>query len=423
MPELTQVNVPDIGDFDAVDVVEVLVQPGDEIEAEGLIVTLESDKASMEIPAPYAGVVREVVVNVGDKVKTGSPIIKMEVHDSPAPAPAPAVAPPAVPEAPPPAAQAAPPPPQAAPAPAQEASDDQRRVIHASPAIRRFARELGVDLVQVQGTGRRGRIQKSDVQGHVKRIIRDPNAGGSAIPALPEIDFSRWGEVEAQPLTKINKLTAKNLHRSWLNVPLVTQYDEADITDLEAFRKANKDSAAQQGFKLTFLTFLLKATAATLRKLPRFNSSLDPSGENLILKRYIHIGVAVDTPKGLVVPVVRDVDQKGLFQLAEELSALSGVARAGKLMPGQMQGASFTISSLGGIGGTGFTPLVNAPEVAILGVSRSKMQPVFVDGAFVPRLMLPFSLSYDHRVIDGAAGARFTSHLSSLLSDFRRVTL
>jgi len=417
------VKVPDIGDVDAVDVIEVLVKPGDKVEVEGLLVTLESDKASMEIPAPQAGIVKEVVVNVGDKVKSGSPIVKMEVDPNAAAAPEPVAEPPkpeaAKPSAPPEVKEAVAPTPSVAPPPRVEG---ERTVVHASPAIRRFARELGVDLALVRGTGRKGRIQKSDVQGHVKQVIKSGGTG-SGIPPIPEVDFTKWGEVELQPLTKINKLTAKALHRSWLNIPLVTQYDEADITELEAFRKSNKGEAERRGFKLTFLTFLLKATAATLRELPRFNSSLDPTGENLILKKYINIGVAVDTPKGLVVPVVTDADNKGLFQIAEELAELSALARQGKLTPKHMQGATFTISSLGGIGGTAFTPLVNAPEVAILGVSRSKMQPVYIDGEFVPRLMLPFSLSYDHRVIDGAAGARFTVHLAQLLCDFRRVTL
>ena len=431
MANLIEIRVPDIGDFDAVDVVEVLVAPGDTVANEDPLISLESDKASMEVPSSAAGTVREVKTKVGDQVSEGTVIVVLEADEAAASAPKEA----AKPAAPAPAPSPAPAPaPVAAPAPAPArprtlpSSPDPLppgQLPHASPSVRRFARELGVDLTQVGGSGRKGRITKDDVKAFVKQAMSRPAGGGSggALPEMPVIDFSKFGEVEHKALSRIKKVSAANLHRSWLHVPHVTQFDEADITEMEAFRKAHGEEAKKRGFKLTPLVFLMKAVVAGLKTWPDFNSSLDPTGENLILKKYFHIGIAVDTPKGLVVPVVRDVDQKSLYELAAELGEISVRARDGKLKPGEMQGGCFTISSLGGIGGTAFTPIVNAPEVAILGVSRSAMKQVYRDGAFVPRLMLPLSLSYDHRVIDGAAAARFTTYLSGVLSDIRRLLL
>ncbi len=449
MAEIQEVRVPDIGDVDAVSVAEVLVSPGDEVAVDDSLITLESDKASMEVPSPAAGKVVEVKVAVGDEIGQDALILTLEASpataDTPAAsspaaaAPSPAVPPPAAPapkaeEAPKPPAPApkpAPTPPQSA-APTSTIDENSFAQAYASPSVRRLARQLGVDLGRVVGTGRKGRVLKDDVHGFVKAALAGSGPGvatagggvsGFEWPAMPDLDFSKFGETEIQPLSRIGKLSARNLHRSWLHVPHVTQHDEADITEMEAFRKAHGEEAKKLGFKLTPVAFLLKAAAAALKAHPRFNASLDASGENLILKKYVHIGVAVDTPKGLVVPVVRDVDQKGLYALAEELLAISGRARDGKLTPNDFQGACFTISSLGGIGGTAFTPIVNAPEVAILGVSRSSMKPIFQNGEFVPRLMLPLSLSYDHRVIDGASAARFIVHLSGLLGDLRRLLL
>lgn len=432
MANLEPVSLPDIGDFDSVDVIEVLVGVGDAVRAEQSLITLESDKATMEIPAPRAGTVAELKVAVGDKVSQGDVILVLEAAEqAPAPsaepeAPAPAAAPrPEVPPAPPePAAgeKAA----QAAPIPAYKDVKSAAKA-HASPSVRRFARDLGVDLSQVSGTGRKGRIAQSDVQNWVKQALNAPAAapaaGGLQVDAPPEIDFSKFGEIDTQPLSRIQKISAKHLHRSWVTVPHVTQFDEADITELEAFRKKHKAEAAANDIKLTFLPFLLKACVSALRKYPRVNSSLAADGETLVMKQYMHIGIAVDTQDGLVVPVVRDVDKKGLFDLAEELGEISARARDGKLAPRDIQGAGFTISSLGGIGGTAFTPIINAPEVAILGVARAKMQPVWQGEDFVPRLIMPFSLSYDHRVIDGALGARFTTYLAQVLSDIRRSLL
>ncbi len=440
MAEIQEVRVPDVGDVDSVLVAEVLVAPGDEVALDASLIAVESDKASMEVPSPLAGKVLEVKVEVGDEVKHDDVILTLEMAEAP-----PAEAPPA--EAPPdktPAAEAppapamreqprpepAPAPPAPAPAAATAPEIDEKTFAraYASPSVRRLARQLGVDLGRVEGTGRKGRIVKDDVRRFIKKALARPRAeaagvSGFAWPEMPEIDYSKFGEIEVQPLGRIRKLSAKNLHRSWLHVAHVTQHDEADVTEMEAFRKAHDSEAQAKGFKLTPVAFQLKAAAAALAAYPTVNSSLHPSGESLILKRYFHIGVAVDTPQGLVVPVIRDVDKKGLFELAEELVATSARMREGKIKPHDFQGASFTITSLGGIGGTAFTPVVNAPEVAILGVSRVQKKPVWQDGAFVPRLMLPLSLSYDHRVIDGAMAARFTVHLSSLLGDVRRLLL
>lgn len=452
MADTQEVLVPDIGDIDAVTVLEILVAAGDTVAVEDSLVTLESDKASMEVPSPVAGTVREIKVSVGDEVSEGKVIVLVkpssdqetaaaedDTQDEPTGAateeaePA-AEAAPEVQEATPPAPPAAAPrPAPAAPvsaAPASTTIDEQGfRQAHASPSVRRFARQLGVDLVKVPGSGRKGRVTQEDVQSFVKRALNEPGAAGGggvsgfAWPAMPEIDFSKFGEIETKPLSRIRKVSARNLHRSWLHVPHVTQHDEADITEMEAFRKAEGEAAKKAGYKLTPVAFLLKAAAAALKAFPEFNASLDHQGEQLILKKYVHIGVAVDTPQGLVVPVVRDVDRKSLSELAKELIETSGRAREGKLTPQDFQGGCFTISSLGGIGGTAFTPIVNAPEVAILGVSRSRMQPVWNGDGFEPRLMLPLSLSYDHRVIDGASAARFVVHLGGLLTDLRRLLL
>ncbi|MGF1642630.1 MAG: dihydrolipoyllysine-residue acetyltransferase [Thiotrichales bacterium] len=423
---MKEILVPDIGNFGEVEIIEVLVKPGDQIAAEDSLITLESDKASMEIPSSDAGVVKALKVKVGDRVSRGSPIVVLEVGDGAltSAAPAPLSPPPpsiVTPAATPAATSAATPPPR--PSPTAQIDEIKFVAAYASPSIRRFARELGVDLGRVQGSGRKGRILKEDVQGYVKLALTQGIGGGLAVAPLPEIDFSQWGEIETKALSKINKLTGQNLHRNWVTVPHVTQFDEADITDLEDFRRSMADESKARGIKLTLLAFLIKAVVSALRAYPRFNSSLDATGEYLIMKKYFHIGVAVDTPDGLVVPVIRDADRKSLVDIAAELGEISEKARARKLRPQDMQGGCFTISSLGGIGGTQFTPIVNAPEVAILGVSRSKMQPVWNGQEFEPRLILPLSLSYDHRVIDGADGARFTAFLNRVLSDTRRLLL
>lgn len=431
------VLLPDIGDFSGVEVIEILVKPGDRVVPEQSLLTLESDKATMEIPAPFGGRVLEISVRLGDKIGKGAPLMLFELEET-------AQATPAASEPPAPRAETPPQPPtelekrrlpgekepQQAPVlprPADMVAIAQGRKPHASPAVRRFARELGVDLALVAGSGPKDRIIKEDVQAFVRKGLRAgapaPSAGPFQLPSLPAVDFSQFGEVESRPLSRIKRLAGTHLHRCWLTVPHVTQHDEADITELEAFRVAQKGGADKAGVRLTLMPFLLKACATALRTLPQFNSSLAPDGENLILKRYVHIGFAVDTPNGLVVPVVRDVDRKGIFELAGVIGDLSAKARDGKLLPGDMQGGCFTVSSLGGIGGVAFTPIVNAPEVAILGVSRSATKPVWNGSAFIPRLILPLSLSYDHRVIDGAEGARFTSLLSGLLGDIRRLLL
>jgi pyruvate dehydrogenase E2 component (dihydrolipoamide acetyltransferase) len=440
-----EVLVPDIGDFHDVGIIEVLVAPGDQIQIETPLITLESDKASMDVPSPQAGRVREVQVKVGDRVSQGSSILLLEVEETEAAAAPPPAAPPLLEETPPPFAPLpeAPPPAAAArtaalpeavispkrpPPTATLAADADRSrpKAHASPSVRRFARELGVDLSLIMGTGRKGRILKEDVQGFVKEALAAPPAeagGAPLLPEMPSIDFSKFGEIETRPLSRIKILAGTHLHRSWLQVPHVTQHDEADITELEAFRQSLQEEAKQRGVRMTLLPFLMKAAVAALKVYPACNASLDSSRENLILKHYYHIGVAVDTAEGLVVPVIRDVERKGIFELATELTELSAKARERKLTPSDLQGGSFTISSLGGIGGTAFTPIVNAPEVAILGVSRASLKPVYRDGTFLPRLLLPLSLSYDHRVIDGAQAARFTNHLQTTLSDLRRLLL
>ena len=430
--------VPDIGEFDGVEVIEILVSEGDNVDVEDSLVTLESDKASMEIPSPLAGVVAGIQVNVGDRVSEGDQLLYLKTPAEIQPGPDLPDAPPAV------AAEEV----QAAPAQdgandgARRAGDKELRqppvltrpsdlagrLPHASPSVRRFARELGADLAAIVGTGPKQRITRDDIQNYIKRALRGtapgaPSAGPMQLPTVPEIDFSKFGEIEETPLNRIKKLSGAHLSACWLNIPHVTQHDEADITSLEAFRKEQKSVAAAEDIRLTFLPFLMKACVGALGQLPAFNSSLSPDRNTLIFKKYFHIGVAVDTPNGLVVPVVRNVDKKGVLELASELMAISVRAREGKLSPSDLQGGCFSISSLGGIGGTAFTPIVNAPEVAILGVSKSSIKPVWDGEAFQPRLMLPLSLSYDHRVIDGAMAARFTTVLSELLSDIRRLLL
>jgi len=426
------ITVPDIGDFDSVEIIEVLVAEGDRIQAEDSLITVESDKASMEIPAPESGVVKSLKIKIGEKVSQGDAILELEpandaANETPVTEekkPEPEIKTETAPE---PAAKSEPPPtpkpapPIQKPSPTAKINEVSFSKAYASPAIRRFARELGVDLGKVDGTGRKGRIVKEDVKQYIKKVMKQ--GGGLGVAPMPDIDFSQWGKIETQPLSKINKLTGEFLHRNWVTVPHVTQFDEADITDLEKFRKSMVEEYKDKGFKVTLLAFLMKALVSAMKEYPRFNSSLDSTGENLILKNYFHIGIAVDTKDGLVVPVVRDVDRKSLVDIAAELGEISVKAREKKLTPSDMQGGCMTISSLGGIGGTKFTPIVNAPEVAILGVSRSKMQPVWNGEEFEPRLILPLSLSYDHRVIDGADGARFTTFLNRVLSDTRRLLL
>jgi pyruvate dehydrogenase E2 component (dihydrolipoamide acetyltransferase) len=437
MGSLRDVLVPDIGDFKNIPVIEVLVKPGDTVKAEDSLITLESDKATMEVPAPFAGVVKEMKIKPGDKVSEGMAILSLEISDG-APAPA-AAAPhkPAAPaQAPKPAAQTAAPVAKPVPAPVPAPSSQPAAgpideagfsKAHASPSVRRFARELGVDLARVKGSGPKERILTEDVAGFVKNALAQPVGGGAGLalglPAWPQVDFAKFGPVESQPMSRIRKISGPVLHRNWVHIPHVTQNDEADITELEAFRKSMAEEAQKQGVKLTPLALIMKAVVAALKVHPEFNSSIAPSGDALILKRYYHIGVAVDTPGGLVVPVIRDVDQKGVMQLAKELGEMSARTRDGKIGPADLQGGTFSISSLGGIGGTYFTPIINAPEVAILGVSKSTTKPVWKDGEFVPRLMLPLSLSYDHRAVDGAQGARFITALSGVLSDIRRALL
>jgi len=425
------IHVPDIGSSGKAKIIEVLVKAGDTVEADQSLITLESDKASMEIPSPAAGVVKEVIAKLDDEVGTGDLILKLEIAGAaPAPAQAPAAAAPAKTEAAPAAAPAAAAP--AAPAPAATApAAGSNAKVHAGPAVRQLAREFGVELGAVAATGPHGRILKEDVQVYVKAMMQKAKeapaaagaTGGAGIPPIPVVDFSKFGEVEEVAMTRLMQVGAANLHRSWLNVPHVTQFDSADITELEAFRVAQKAVAEKAGVKLTVLPLLLKACAFLLKELPDFNSSLAPSGKAVIRKKYVHIGFAVDTPDGLLVPVIKNVDQKSLLQLAAEAAALAEKARTKKLSADEMQGACFTISSLGHIGGTGFTPIVNAPEVAILGVSKATMQPVWDGKAFQPKLMLPLSLSYDHRVINGAAAARFTKRLGDVLGDIRTMLL
>jgi len=417
-----EILIPVIGDFTDVDVIEVLVNPGDEISADEPLITVESDKASMEIPSPESGVVKDVRIKVGDKASEGDLILMLEPEhasaakadsgraiqsaeitnkiDESAEAVLPSVEPPAG---------------------AHPAATDSGS-IHAGPSVRRLAREQGIDLTKIQGSGRKGLITKEDIANYLQdREVTQSPVTGTGIPPIPAVDFTGFGEIEEMPLNRIKRLTATNLSRAWLNVPHVTHNDETDITEAEAFRKTLKAEAEKEGVRISLLSFFIRACSTVLKKYPTFNASLAPDGESLLLKKYYHIGIAVDTPNGLVVPVIRDADQKGLFELSSELMELSRRARERKLSPGDMQGASFTISSLGGIGGTSFTPIVNAPEVAILGLTRACMKPVWDGSQFVPRLMQPISLSYDHRVIDGAEAARFVRELGTLMHDIRRL--
>ena len=457
-----EVKVPDIGDFRDVPVIEVLVKPGDAVKKDDSLITLESDKATMEVPAPSSGTVKDIRVKVGDKVSEGVAILTLEAGAAAAPAKAAAAPAPAQAGGQLPIAKAAPQPsvaPQPAPAPAQpsqpkapasSAAEVEGPITpqrpapeqvelphgvppHASPGVRRFARELGVDVALVKGSGPKGRILKEDIQNFVKQSLAGgpglttagagSTGGGLALglPAWPKVDFAKFGPVEAKPLTRIQKISGPALARNWVMIPHVTQFDEADVTDLEAFRSKVNEEIAKSGAKVTPLAFLIKAVVAALKKFPAFNSSLD--GENLVLKHYWHIGFAADTPNGLVVPVIKNADQKGVIEIAKETAELAGKAREGKLGPADMQGGTFSISSLGGIGGTAFTPIINAPEVAILGVSKTVTKPVWNGREFAPRQMLPLSLSYDHRVIDGASAARFTSYLAQVIADLRRSVL
>jgi pyruvate dehydrogenase E2 component (dihydrolipoamide acetyltransferase) len=468
-----EVKVPDIGDFKDIPVIEVLVKPGDSVNKEAPLVTLESDKATMEVPSPAAGVVKEIKVKIGDKVSEGSLVLTLDSPGAgaaakpaarePAPAPQPA---------PQPATRAAAPAPQfphpqplspsLTPSLSPEGREEARASLlpsgegsgmrgrereassapadakagmeaggfaqaHASPSVRRFARELGVDLPHVKGTGPKERVTKEDVQNYVKGELSRPRGPGGGtglnLLPLPQVDFARFGPVTTQPLSRIRKLSGANLHRNWVTIPHITQHDEADITELEEFRKIQTEEAKKQGIRFTILCFLLKAVVVALKQHPEFNASLSADGESLVLKQYFHVGVAVDTPNGLVVPVIRDVDKKGLMELAKELGEVSARMRSGKILPADLQGGCFSISSLGGLGGSHFTPIINAPEVAILGVGKSALRPVWNGREFAPRMMLPLSVSYDHRVIDGAQGARFISFLSSVLSDIRRLVL
>lgn len=435
MSQAIEIKVPDIGDYDAVPVIEVHVKAGDTINAEDALVTLESDKATMDVPAPQGGTVKEVKVKVGDNVAEGTLILILEAAGGAAAAapaasaPAPAAAPAPAPAA---AAPSPAPTPAAAPAPAA-AQGVTGKAAHASPSVRKFARELGVDVSRVPGTGPKGRITQQDVQGFVKGVMSGQTAAPAAAAAAggsgagldllpwPKVDFTRFGEVESKPLSRIKKISGANLHRNWVMIPHVTNCDEADITELEAFRVQLNKENEKAGIKVTMLAFMIKATVAALKKFPNFNASLD--GDNLVLKKYFNIGFAADTPNGLVVPVIKDADKKGVLEISQEMGELAKLARDGKLKPDQMQGGCFSISSLGGIGGTYFTPIINAPEVAIMGVCKSYMKPVWDGKQFAPRLTLPLSLSWDHRVIDGAEAARFNTYFAALLADFRRILL
>lgn len=448
MSKLTEIKVPDIGDFHDVDVIEVLVKPGDKVAKEDSLLTLESDKATMEIPAPFAGIVKEVLVTEGAKVSEGTLIVLMEVDAEAAIAPAAkstqteqtvkTVKAEAVRVA---TKETAKPESGPIPQPAKVLAAGQPGKdfsghphptevvktslldLHAGPSVRKLARELGVDLGKVVGSGRQGRITQEDVETYVKKTIaqKDSKPEGLPLPAMPAVDFGKFGEITILPMKRIQKLSARNLHRNWITIPHVTHFDEADITDLEDFRQKHNATVQDKAERLTLMPFLFKAVVSGLKKYPTLNSSLDPEGENLILKNYFHIGMAVDTENGLLVPVVRDADQKTLQELAREMRALTNKSREGTIKREEMQGGCFTISNLGGIGGTGFTPIINAPEVAILGVPRSTMQPVFKNGQFVPRLILPLSLSYDHRVVDGALAARYLAHVCDLLTDIRKM--
>ena len=457
MSDNKQISIPDIGDFNDVEVIEVLVSVGDEVQAEDAIISLESEKATIEVPSPESGVIEELLVKEGDLVSEGTPMMVLIVAaaaDEPAeerskeesgpeengeeesskaaeqsaaskPEKAAEDAPKGAAEKP--KKEAPKGAPKAPPVPVELPKQASGKVAHASPAVRKFARELGVEISTVTGTGRKGRITREDVKMHVKTAMQSSGAtvvtSNFDVPPFPAVDFTEFGEISTEPLSRIQKISGKYLHRNWVRIPHVTQYDEADITELEAFRNENKAEAKEQGFNLTPLAFMVKAMAKALKKFPKFNSSLDVDGENLIYKKYFHIGIAVDTPNGLVVPVIRDCDKKEVFEIAKEMRDVSVKARDGKLAPGDMQGGCISISSLGGIGGTAFTPIINAPEVAILGVSRSTTKPVWNGKEFEPRLMLPLSLSYDHRVIDGADAARFIVYLSSILSDMKKMLL
>jgi pyruvate dehydrogenase E2 component (dihydrolipoamide acetyltransferase) len=437
-----EINLPDIGDFDAVEIIEIAVAVGDSVNTEETLITLESDKATMDIPSPCSGTVKELKVAIGDMISEGTAIVVLETstdvkekkeeqndtisvntletielltessssdpssfNSESTTRPAPVT-----------------------PDGAQLVGKSQSAQAHASPSIRRFARELGVDLGLVRGSGRKGRIAREDIKAFTKAVMSDnrvfeKDKSGFSLPEISPVDFSKFGSVETTPLARLKRLSGQNLHRNWITIPHVTQFDEADITELETFRQSKKSEAERYGTRLTLLSFLIKAVVVALKKYPEFNASLSPDGENLILKNYFHIGIAVNTETGLMVPVVKDADKKGLFDLAKEMAELAQKARDKKLSPTEMQGGCFTISSLGHIGGTGFTPIVNAPEVAILGVSKGAMKPVYHNGQFEPRLILPFSLSYDHRVIDGVASAQFTRFLSTVLSDIRHILL
>ncbi len=436
---LVEVKVPDIGDFKNIPIIEILVKPGDSVKAEDPLIALESDKATLEVPAPSAGTVKEIKVKVGDKVSEGTLVLMLDAAAQPAaaatPAPQPAAAAqpvaaaPSPASAPQPAAPASAPSASSSPTASLEPIDEAKlKLVHAGPSVRGFARELGADLSKVTGSGPKGRILREDVQAYVKTELTRPRGGsggglGFNLLPMPQVDFAKFGPVQKQALSRIKKLSGANLHRNWVAIPHVTQQDEADITELEAFRKSQSDAAKKEGIRFTLLAFLMKAAVVALKQYPNFNASLSPDGENLILKQYFNIGVAVDTPLGLVVPVIRDADKKGLLELAKELGTISSRMRDGKINPTDLQGGCFSISSLGGLGGTYFTPIINAPEVAILGVGKAVIKPVWDGKQFAPRLMLPLSLSYDHRVVDGAQGARFIAYLSSVLSDIRRLVL
>lgn len=440
MADLIELKVPDIGDFDSVEIIEVLVAEGDSISADQEVITIESDKAMMEIPSSLSGTIKEMKVKVGDKVSEGSVIALIESSDSAEssekaekPAEKAAENKPAEKEKPAAESKPAPTPTVANPEPERTETlpyapdtGSAKKPSHASPSVRQFARELGVPLAAVVGSGQKGRITKEDVQNFVKQVMNAPApkaAEGAGIPSVPVINFEQFGEIESKELSRIKKISGKHLHACWLNIPHVTQFDEADITELEEFRQENKEMAAKKGVGLTPLVFIMKAVVACLKQYPEFNASLSEDKQSLIYKKYYNIGVAVDTPNGLMVPVIRDVDKKGFLELAGELGEISSRAREGTLTAKDLQGGTFSISSLGGIGGQFFTPIVNAPEVAILGVSKHQMKPVWNGKEFEPRLMLPLSISYDHRVIDGAAGARFTVMLNNMLSDIRKVLL
>ena len=444
MGQVIDIVVPDIGDFESVEIIEIAVKSGDEVNLEDTLITLESDKATMDIPSPAAGIVKEILINVGDAVAEGTLILKLEGDESqagqtdtaqadgkvdktgseagkteqPVTAADEDISPPKT---------IGPKPAPTAPIGAQTIGSSDSSKAHASPAVRKFARELGVDLGLVRGSRRKGRISKDDVMAFTKSVMSGnrvfDRSAGFALPEIPPVDFSKFGPIETRPLSRLKRLGGQNLHRSWINVPHVTQLDETDITELEAFRKSKKSEAERHGAKLTLLSFLIKAVVVALKKFPEFNSSLSPNGEELIYKKYFNIGIAVNTEQGLTVPVVKDADKKGLFDLAKELAELAQKARDKKLGPADLQGGCFTISSLGHIGGTGFTPIINTPEVAILGVSRATIKPVYMNGKFEPRLVLPYSLSYDHRVIDGVAGAEFTRTLGEILTDIRDILL